>query len=175
MFSSIKNKPALEPASRQIDTIIAQHCKLEGNLISENSVKVDGVILGALRCQGRAIIGETGLVKGDVHSADLLVIGKLEGNVFAENLHLNASACIIGDISTQNLQVDQGARYSGTVTMRDPSASSSPAAALPAPAASASSPAPSASTSSASAAKPATLSKAAAKSAALPGMASSAG
>jgi len=131
MFSSYKNKPPLEQAHRQIDTIIAQHCKLEGNLISENSVKVDGVILGALRCQGRAIIGETGLVKGDVHSTDLLVIGKLEGNVFAENLHLNASACIIGDINTQNLQVDPGARYSGTVTMRDPAASN--AAALPAP------------------------------------------
>jgi cytoskeletal protein CcmA (bactofilin family) len=134
MFSNIKNKPALEPANRQIDTIIAQHCKLEGNLISENSVKVDGTILGALRCQGRAIIGETGLVKGDVHSADLLVIGKLEGNVFAENLHLHPSACIIGDISTQNLQVDQGARYSGTVTMREQAAGST--AALPAPAAS---------------------------------------
>ena len=154
MFSSIKLKPAPEPAHRQIDTIIAQHCKLEGNLISENSVKVDGTILGALRCQGRAIIGETGLVKGDVHSTDLLVIGKLEGNVFAENLHLHPSACILGDISAQNLQVDPGARYSGTVTMRDPAASASPAPA----------------------AKPAaTTSKAAAKSAALPGMASSAG
>ncbi|MDR0273894.1 MAG: polymer-forming cytoskeletal protein [Burkholderiaceae bacterium] len=129
MFSSHKDKLASAPANRQIDTVIAQHCKIEGNLNSENSIKVDGVILGALRCQGRAIIGETGLVKGDVHSADLLVVGKLEGNVFAENLHLHASACITGDISTQNLQVDQGARYSGTVTMRDQASAAAPPAA----------------------------------------------
>ncbi|HPK32288.1 MAG TPA: polymer-forming cytoskeletal protein [Ottowia sp.] len=126
--SSNKDKPALAPANRQIDTVIAQHCKLEGDLTCENSVKVDGAITGTLRCQGRAIIGETGLVKGDVHSADLLVIGRLEGNVFSENLHLQANANIIGDIETRTLQVDPGARYSGTVKMRDQTP-----AALPAP------------------------------------------
>jgi cytoskeletal protein CcmA (bactofilin family) len=118
MFNSRKNKPALVP-SKQIDTVIAQHCTLEGDLNTENSVKVDGVIHGTLRCKGCSIIGETGQVKGDVHSAELLVIGKLEGNVFAENLYLHASAYIAGNITTRTLQVDNGARYSGTVTMRD--------------------------------------------------------
>jgi cytoskeletal protein CcmA (bactofilin family) len=140
MFNSNKNRPAQTLSNRQIDTVIAEHCKLQGDLTSENSVKVDGVILGSLRCQGCAIIGETGLVKGDVYSADLLVIGKLEGNVYAENLHLHATAHIIGEINTLTLQVDTGARYSGTVIMRDKTteaaipalASSSDAAALPA-------------------------------------------
>ncbi|MDR0458283.1 MAG: polymer-forming cytoskeletal protein [Burkholderiaceae bacterium] len=120
------------PSSRQIDTLIAQHCTLEGDLNSENSVKIDGVIHGTLRCQGSAIIGETGLVKGDVHSVDLLVIGKLEGNVFAENLHLHATANIIGEINARTLQVDTGAHYSGTVTMRDEAAGTVSAAILPA-------------------------------------------
>jgi cytoskeletal protein CcmA (bactofilin family) len=128
MFTSYKNKLALVPSSsRQINTVIAQHCKLEGDLNSEDSVKIDGVIHGTLRCQGSAIIGETGLVKGDVHSADLLVIGKLEGSVYAENLHLHATANIVGDINTRTLQVDTGARYSGTVTMRDETATAIPA------------------------------------------------
>jgi cytoskeletal protein CcmA (bactofilin family) len=122
MFSSHKDKSALLPANRQIDTVIAQHCKLEGDLSSENSIKIDGVILGTLRCQGSAIIGQTGMVKGDVYSPDLLVIGKLEGNVYAENLRLHATSDIIGEINTRTLQVDTGARYSGTVTMRDDAA-----------------------------------------------------
>ncbi|MDR0479562.1 MAG: polymer-forming cytoskeletal protein, partial [Burkholderiaceae bacterium] len=83
---------------------------------------VDGLIHGTLRCQGSAIIGETGLVQGDVYSVDLLVIGKLEGNVYAENLHLHATASISGDISARTLQVDPGAHFSGTVTMRDEAA-----------------------------------------------------
>ena len=117
--SKDKAAPATPAANRQIDTVIAQHCTLDGDLTTQNSVKIDGTMNGTLRSQGRAIIGETGVVKGDVHSTDLLVIGRLEGNVLAENLHLQASAQITGNIHTRSLQVDPGARYSGTVTMRD--------------------------------------------------------
>ncbi|MFV0679641.1 bactofilin family protein [Ottowia sp.] len=128
--SNSKDKSLSATANRQIDTVIAQHCTLDGDLSTQNSIKVDGTINGSLRCQGRAIVGESGLIKGDVHSADLLVIGRLEGNVHAENLHLHASAQIIGNIETRSLQVDPGARYSGTVTMRE-QASAAPSAAQP--------------------------------------------
>ena len=121
--NNTKDKAAAPAAAtRQIDTVIAQQCQLDGDLTTQNSIKVDGTINGTLRCKGRAIVGETGLIKGDVHSADLLVVGRLEGNVFADNLHLQASANITGNIETRSLQVDPGARYSGTVTMRDQAA-----------------------------------------------------
>ncbi|MDO5692171.1 MAG: polymer-forming cytoskeletal protein [Pseudomonadota bacterium] len=106
-------------SGKQIDTIIADQCTLEGDLTTKNSIKVDGRIQGTLRAEGRAIIGETGSVKGDVHAADLLVLGRLEGNVHAQRLHLQASAQIHGNIEAETLQVDPGARYQGSVTMRD--------------------------------------------------------
>ena len=129
MFGSGKDKTPNSPAnlaaaSKQIDTVIAEQCTLEGDLTTQNSIKVDGRIQGTLRAEGRAIIGETGIVKGDVHAADLLVLGRLEGNVFAQRLHLQASANIHGNISADSLQVDPGARYHGSVSMRDDSASS---------------------------------------------------
>ena len=61
-------------------------------------------------------------------ASDLLVLGRLEGNVFAQRLHLQASARILGNIETQSLQVDPGAHYQGSVTMVDPHA---PRLALP--------------------------------------------
>ena len=88
MFGSGKDKASPLAAStangaagKQIDTLIAQQCTLEGDLTTQNSIKVDGQIKGTLRAEGRAIIGETGVVKGDVHAVDLLVLGRLEGNV----------------------------------------------------------------------------------------------
>ena len=118
MFGSTKDKsPALPAvAGKQIDTLIAEQCTLEGDLTAQNSVKIDGRIKGTLRAEGRAIIGTTGVVQGDVHAPDLLVLGRLEGNVFAQRLHL------------QSLQVDPGAHYQGSVTMVDPHA---PRLALP--------------------------------------------
>ena len=131
MFGSGKDKASPLAAStangaagKQIDTLIAQQCTLEGDLTTQNSIKVDGQIKGTLRAEGRAIIGETGSVKGDVHAADLLVLGRLEGNVHAQRLHLHASAQIHGTIEAETLQVDPGARYQGSVTMRDAGAAS---------------------------------------------------
>lgn len=136
MFGSSKDKSPATPfeaaaagAHKQIDTLIAQHCTLEGDLSTQNSVKVDGRIHGSLRAEGLAIIGESGLVQGDVHAAELLVLGRLEGNVHAKRLHLKASAHIQGNIETESLQVDPGARYHGSVAMQEPPAAST--AALP--------------------------------------------
>lgn len=122
MFGSGKDKtPASLPAiaGKQIDTLIAELCTLEGDLTTQNSVKVDGRIKGTLRADGRVIIGETGVVQGDAHAPELLVLGRLEGNVYVQRLHLQASARILGNIETQTLQVDPGAHYEGSVTMVD--------------------------------------------------------
>ena len=123
MFGSSKDKTPIRtiynPAAKQIDTVIAEQCTLEGDLATKNSVKVDRRIQGTLRAEGLAIIGETGVVKGDVHAVDLLVLGRLEGNVHAQRLHLQASAQIHGNIEAETLQVGPGARYQGSVTMRD--------------------------------------------------------
>ena len=132
MFGSGKDKsPAptagLAAASKQIDTVIAEQCTLEGDLTTQNSIKIDGRIQGTLRAEGRAIIGE----KGDVHAADLLVLGKLEGNVFAQRLHLQASANIHGNITADSLQVDPGARYHGSVSMRNDGAGTGATTVLP--------------------------------------------
>ena len=136
MFGSGQDKsPAptagLAAASKQIDTVIAEQCTLEGDLTTQNSIKIDGRIQGTLRAEGRAIIGETGVIQGDVHAADLLVLGKLEGNVFAQRLHLQASANIHGNITADSLQVDPGARYHGSVSMRNDGAGTGATTVLP--------------------------------------------
>ncbi len=117
MFGNKKSKPYLPSASQPVDTLISQHCTIEGNLVTQNSVKVDGRIHGNLQATGQAIIGESGVVQGDVHSADLLVFGRLEGNVHAKCVQLKPTARILGDIETETLEVEPGAHYQGAVKM----------------------------------------------------------
>ncbi|MDO5652726.1 MAG: polymer-forming cytoskeletal protein [Brachymonas sp.] len=117
MFGSNK-KQALQSASNQpVDTLISQHCTIEGNLVTQNSVKVDGRIQGNLQATGQAIVGEQGVVHGDIHVADLLVFGRIEGNIHAKSVQLKPTARILGDIETDTLQVEPGARYQGSVRM----------------------------------------------------------
>ena len=117
MFGNNKKPQTYQPVSGPVDTLISQHCTIEGNLLTQNSVKVDGRIQGNLQAIGQAIIGEHGLVKGDVHSTDLLVFGRLEGNVRAKAVQLKPTARILGNIETETLQVEPGAFYQGSVTM----------------------------------------------------------
>lgn len=118
MFGSKKQQP-YQPASNQpVDTLISRHCTIEGNVITQNSIKMDGRIQGNLQAEGQAIIGEHGVVVGDVQSTDLLVFGRLEGNVLAKAVQLKPTARILGNIDTETLQVEPGALYQGNVVMR---------------------------------------------------------
>ena len=116
MFGNNKKPQTYQPVSGPVDTLISQHCTIEGNLLTQNSVKVDGRIQGNLQATGQAIIGEHGLVMGDVHSTDLLVFGRLEGNVRAKAVHLEPAARIQGAIETETLQMEPGVSYTGSLS-----------------------------------------------------------
>ena len=116
MFGNNKKPQTYQPVSGPVDTLISQHCTIEGNLLTQNSVKVDGRIQGNLQAIGQAIIGEHGLVMGDVHSTDLLVFGRLEGNVRAKAVHLEPAARFQGAIETETLQMEPGVSYTGSLS-----------------------------------------------------------
>ena len=118
MFGSKKNKEPSMPALNQpVDTLISQHCVIEGNLITQNSIKLDGRVHGNLLAKGHVIVGESGVVQGDIQSTDLLVFGRIDGNVRAQSVQLKATAHILGNIETEIFQVDPGAHYQGGVSM----------------------------------------------------------
>ena len=117
MFGDNKKPQTYQSVSSQpVDTLISRHCTIEGNLLTQNSVKVDGRIQGNLQATGQAIIGEHGLVMGDVHSTDLLVFGRLEGNVRAKAVQLKPTARIQGAIETETLQMEPGVSYTGSLS-----------------------------------------------------------
>ena len=63
MFGSKKNKEPSMPALNQpVDTLISQHCVIEGNLITQNSIKLDGRVHGNLLAKGHVIVGEPVLI-----------------------------------------------------------------------------------------------------------------
>ena len=118
MFGSKKKQAPSMPAHNQpVDTLISQHCVIEGNLVTENSIKLDGRVHGNLLAKGHVIVGESGLIQGDLHTTDLLVFGRIEGNIRAQSVQLKPTAHILGNIETEIFQVEPGAYYQGGVSM----------------------------------------------------------
>jgi len=99
----------------RMNTLIGRDVVIEGgSLTSTETVRIDGTYIGQISCQGNLLIGETGLIKGDIIAQNILVNGKIEGNISAsEEVHLATTCEVIGDISYANFIVDEGAKFTG--------------------------------------------------------------
>lgn len=110
-----KAPPAANPGA--IDTVIGSQCRIQGDILSQQSVKIDGQIQGNVQAGGTVVVGDKGVVNGDIRGSELVVFGKTEGLIEVKRLHLKPNARVTGNIRTQSLQVEDGAVYAGDIRM----------------------------------------------------------
>lgn len=97
---------------------ILQGTSIEGHVNSDGDFRVDGQIKGNITISGKLVIGEKGLVKGEVKCGSATISGKLEGTlVVDELLNLEETARVNGDIFTVKLAIEPGAEFSGSCKM----------------------------------------------------------
>lgn len=107
---------AAEPArtasrSSNLSTLSAG-VKYEGNISGAGELQVDGSLKGDVRVS-RVVIGEGGSVEGTVHADVLDVRGRVSGAIVAKQVKLYATARVEGDITQEQLAIDQGAWFQG--------------------------------------------------------------
>ncbi len=107
--------------------LVGSGTTIKGEMESKGDIRVDGKIIGELRSKGKIVVGDTGVVEGDLYCANADFSGKIEGKAdVTELLSLKASAVFRGDIITNKLSIEPGAKFSGTCTMDQNNASSTP-------------------------------------------------
>jgi len=100
-----------------INTIV-EDTRIEGNLITESDLRIDGYLHGTIASKGKVIIGEQGKVEGDISCTHAIISGTFDGKIkVSEMLTINESARITGDILTAKLTVNPGAKFDGTCSM----------------------------------------------------------
>ena len=113
-----------------INTIIGGNSKIEGRLTAAESTRIDGLLEGKIMSESSVIIGEHGLVRGDIDAVEILVAGTVYGNLRAqERIQLTETGRVLGDIFTKTLVIDEGASFKGQCTMdvkEDPDAKKGP-------------------------------------------------
>ena len=101
----------------QITTLVGEGASFEGN-ITTSSARIDGAFKGEAKLYGSLIIGEKGLIVGDVSSPKVIVFGKVEGKVRANVLEVKETGNIEGDIEVQSLTVESGGVLNGNSVMK---------------------------------------------------------
>lgn len=120
MFSGgSKNKSRKEAGGQgNLLNIIGNETKLHGDLESSGDIRVDGTIEGHVTVKQRLVLGEAGLIKGDILASDAIIAGLLQGNIKVEHtLILRPTARIEGDISTDKIIIESGAQFNGRCNM----------------------------------------------------------
>lgn len=108
-------KKKKEEETTEVKSILSDGLKIEGNVISEGKIRIDGTIEGDVNGD-YIIFGKSAVVKGNIKAKSLVIMGTVEGNIDAEKLDLKSSAKVKGDISVRELSVEPGASVDGKVT-----------------------------------------------------------
>lgn len=101
-------------------SIITDGTTVKGDIIATGDLRLDGVLEGSIQLNGKLVIGDSGVVNGNVLCQNANVIGSVNGNLSVkEFLVLNASARVRGDILINKLSIEPGAVFSGKCRMID--------------------------------------------------------
>ena len=93
-------------------------CTIRGELEFAESFRLDGRVEGQVRSPAELVVGERGVVDGEIDVARCLVGGEVHGTIRAsERVILHGTAKVWADIHTPALVMEDGALLEGRVVM----------------------------------------------------------
>ncbi|NWJ95712.1 MAG: polymer-forming cytoskeletal protein [Chloroflexi bacterium] len=103
----------------KIETTIGSTASLQGVLKAEGTIRIDGAFEGEIETAANVIIGRTGKVLANIHARNVLVAGRVKGNINAlERLEILKDGGVKGDIDAGTLYLEEGAIFHGQSRMR---------------------------------------------------------
>ena len=93
---------------------------IKGDIVATGDFRLDGRLEGNIQLNGKLVVGDTGIVVGNVLCQNANIIGTVNGNLSVkELLSLHSSARVRGDIIINNLSIEPGAMFTGKCRMLD--------------------------------------------------------
>ena len=109
----------MEPESSPIN-IITVGTLIKGDITASGDFRLDGTLQGNIQLNGKLVVGDSGVVTGNVLCQNANIIGTVNGNLSVkELLSLHTSARVRGDILINKLSIEPGAVFTGKCRMLD--------------------------------------------------------
>ena len=98
--------------------LIGKGTVIKGDVESSGDIRVDGRLIGSLKCNGKIVIGQTGVVEGDMTCKQADVSGYVKGILKCEEL--KATSKVEVELITKQLFIEVGAVFTGKCQMSQP-------------------------------------------------------
>lgn len=100
------------------ETIVGATVKIEGDLVSEGDIKIDGLVTGKIKTTKNLYVGPMAKIEADVEAANAILAGIVKGDVkIKESLVISETGKINGNIVCAKLAIAEGAHFSGSCSM----------------------------------------------------------
>ncbi|MBI2370072.1 MAG: polymer-forming cytoskeletal protein [Deltaproteobacteria bacterium] len=90
---------------------------MKGEVSGEEDLLIEGAVEGKITLNEHSLwIGKKGRIQGEVQARTITILGQVTGPLTAtERVEIRASATVVGDIVTQRIVIEEGARFKGSV------------------------------------------------------------
>jgi cytoskeletal protein CcmA (bactofilin family) len=108
-----------KPVGRNgLTAFIDEGSEIEGRYTFSGTVMLNGRFKGEISTTDTLIIGDKGVMNGDVRAGQVLISGEVVGNVSAaERVELKRTARVFGDVEAPVVVVEEGVIFEGHCRM----------------------------------------------------------
>jgi cytoskeletal protein CcmA (bactofilin family) len=95
---------------------------VKGEVSGSESLYIDGKVEGAINLPGnRVTVGRNGQVAANIMAREVVVLGKVRGNVHAsDRVDIRSEGSLTGDVAAARISIEDGAYFKGGIDIRKP-------------------------------------------------------
>jgi cytoskeletal protein CcmA (bactofilin family) len=98
---------------------IGKSVLVKGELSGSEDLYLDGEVEGSVELKGHHLtVGPHGRVRAHTRAKDVVIHGKVDGNVDADRVELKKSAIHVGNIVTGRVIIEEGAFFKGMIDIQ---------------------------------------------------------
>src|SRR5438094_10435638 len=103
---------------------IGKSLVIKGEVTGSEALYIDGRVEGSINLTGnRVTIGRNGVVSANVTAREIVIIGKVRGNLNAsDRVDIRNEGSLTGDVIAQRISIEDGAFFKGGIDIRKPGA-----------------------------------------------------
>lgn len=101
-----------------VTAILDKGAKFEGRLSFEGTVQIGGEFKGEIFTNDTIIINEGAKVQAEIEADNIVMSGRVEGNLFArKKIIMHPPAAFKGTVTSPSLRIDEGVVFEGASYM----------------------------------------------------------
>jgi cytoskeletal protein CcmA (bactofilin family) len=99
-------------------TVIGANLTIEGEVIADEDVVVQGTIRGKLSAKEGVTVESGAVIEADISGGPMSVAGQVTGNITSsDRVELQTGARVIGNVKASRITIADGAHFKGNVDM----------------------------------------------------------